>query len=93
MVFNIAIVGYAAGVCSAICQFPQAYKVLKTKDTHSISLGMYLTMTIGVILWFTYGVLLNDMPMMLSNGVGLIPSLYTLYLTIRNRRVHKTYSK
>jgi Uncharacterized conserved protein len=93
MEFNIAIVGYSAGVCSAICQFPQAYKVFKTKDTHSISLGMYLTMTIGVVLWFTYGCLLGDMPMMLANGVGLIPSLYTLYLTIRNRRAHKTYSK
>jgi MtN3 and saliva related transmembrane protein len=93
MEFNIAIVGYSAGVCSAICQFPQAYKVFKTKDTHSISLGMYLTMTIGVVLWFIYGCLLGDMPMMLANGVGLIPSLYTLYLTIRNRGAHRTYNK
>jgi len=93
MEFNVAIVGYTAGVCSAICQFPQAYKVFKTKDTHSISLGMYLTMTIGVILWFTYGVLIEDMPMMLANGIGLIPCLYTLYLTIQNRKAHKTYSK
>ncbi|MTK52731.1 SemiSWEET transporter [Paludibacter sp.] len=86
MEFNVAIVGYTAGVCSAICQFPQAYKVFKTKDTHSISLGMYLTMTIGVILWFTYGVLIEDMPMMLANGVGLVPSFYTLYVTIRNSK-------
>lgn len=86
MEFNVTIVGYTAGVCSAICQFPQAYKVFKTKDTHSISLGMYLTMTIGVILWFTYGVLIEDMPMMLANGVGLIPSFYTLYVTFQNKR-------
>jgi MtN3 and saliva related transmembrane protein len=93
MEFNVAIVGYTAGVCSAICQFPQAYKVFKTKDTQSISLGMYAIMSLGVALWMTYGFLLGDMPMILANGIGLVPCLYTLYLTIHNRKAHKTYSK
>ena len=87
--FNISLVGYAAGICSAICQFPQAYKVFKTKDTHSISIGMYMTMTLGVILWFCYGILLKDWPMILANGVGLIPSIYTLILTLRNNKKAK----
>ncbi|MBP1639663.1 MAG: glutathione synthetase [Bacteroidetes bacterium] len=93
MEFNVAIVGYAAGICSAICQFPQAYKVFRTKDTHSISLGMYATMSLGVALWMTYGFLIADMPMILANGVGLVPSLYTLYLTIRNSKAVKSQSK
>jgi MtN3 and saliva related transmembrane protein len=86
MEFDIAIIGYMAGVCSALAQFPQAYKVFKTKDTRSISLGMYLIMTIGVVLWLVYGLLISDMPMILANGVGLIPSFYTLCITIKNRR-------
>jgi MtN3 and saliva related transmembrane protein len=93
MEFNVTIVGYAAGICSAICQFPQAYKVFRTKDTHSISLGMYATMSLGVALWMTYGFLIADMPMILANGVGLVPSLYTLYLTIRNSKAVKSQSK
>lgn len=89
MTFDITIVGYLAGFCSAVAQFPQAYKVIKTKDTHSISLGMYSIMTLGVIFWFIYGILLYNMPMILANGIALIPSLYTLYITIQNSRNRK----
>ena len=84
MVFDIVIIGYFAGFCTAIAQFPQAMKVIKTGDTKSISLGMYFIMTLGIALWFIYGVLLNNLPMMIANGVCLIPSVYIIYITIRN---------
>lgn len=84
MTFNIVIIGYLAGFCTALAQFPQAIKVIKTGDTHSISIVMYTIMTCGIFFWFTYGLLIPDMPMILANGVCLIPSLYILYITIRN---------
>ncbi|MDD3078604.1 MAG: SemiSWEET transporter [Paludibacter sp.] len=89
MIFDISIVGYTAGFCTAIAQFPQAYKVIKTGDTHSISLGMYSIMTFGILVWLIYGFLLHDMPMILSNGVCLIPSIYTLFVTMRNNIKNK----
>ena len=84
MTFDIIIIGYIAGFCTALAQFPQALKVIKTGETHSISLGMYTIMTMGIFFWFLYGVLLSNVPMMLSNGVCLIPSVYILFITIRN---------
>jgi MtN3 and saliva related transmembrane protein len=84
MTFDITIVGYLAGFCTAIAQFPQAYKVLKTGDTHSISLGMYSIMTFGIVLWMIYGLLIPDFPMIIANAVCLIPSFYTLFVTVRN---------
>lgn len=84
MTFDISIVGYIAGFCTAIAQFPQAYKVYKTKNTDSISIGMYSIMTLGIVFWFSYGLLLSDWPMILSNGVCLLPSFYTLYVTVKN---------
>ena len=84
MTFDIIIIGYLAGICTALAQFPQAWKVIKTGNTQSISLGMYLTMTMGIFFWFLYGVLLSNLPMMLANGVCLIPSIYILYITVRN---------
>lgn len=84
MGFDITIVGYVAGSLTALAQFPQAYKVIKTGDTESISFGMYLTMTLGIFLWFIYGILIPDLPMILSNGICLIPSVYILYITLRN---------
>jgi len=84
MAFDIVVIGYFAGFCTAIAQFPQAIKVIKTNDTKSISLGMYFIMTLGITLWFLYGVLLKNLPMIIANGVCLIPSVYILYITIRN---------
>ena len=84
MAFDIVFVGYVAGFCTAVAQFPQAYKVIKTGETHSISLGMYVTMTFGIFFWFLYGLLIPDFPMIIANFVCLIPSLYILYITIRN---------
>lgn len=84
MTFDIVIIGYIAGFCTATAQFPQAVKVIKTGDTQSISIGMYAIMTFGILMWFLYGVFLANFPMILANGVCLIPSLYILYITFRN---------
>ena len=84
MTFDIVIIGYFAGFCTAIAQFPQALKVIRTGDTQSISIGMYTIMTLGILLWFLYGVFLENLPMIIANGICLIPSLYILSITFRN---------
>lgn len=84
MTFDIVIIGYIAGLCTATAQFPQALKVIKTGNTQSISVGMYTIMTLGILFWFTYGLLIPDWPMILANGVCLVPSIYILYITVRN---------
>jgi len=89
MPFNIVIVGYVAGFCTAVAQFPQAYKVIRTGETQSISLGMYVIMSLGILFWFIYGVLIPDLPMIIANGVCLIPSVYILFITIRNLKKAK----
>lgn len=73
-----------AAVCSAIAQFPQAYKIIRTGDTRSISLGMYAIMTLGIFFWLIYGLLIPDLPMIIANLACLIPSIFILFITIRN---------
>lgn len=89
MSYDITLVGYIAGFCTAIAQFPQAYKVIKTGDTRSISVGMYSIMTFGIMLWLVYGILIPDLPMILANTICLIPSIYILYITFRNIKSKK----
>ena len=54
------IVGAVAATLTTIAFVPQAHKVLVYKDTHSLSLGMYLIFTTGVLLWGLYGYLRDD---------------------------------
>lgn len=79
------IIGYMAGVCMAIAQFPQAWMVWKTKDTRGISLLMFTILTLGVALWFLFGLINGVVSMWLTNGICLIPSLYILIVAYRNR--------
>ena len=48
-------IGTIAAILTTISFLPQAYQVIKTKDTSSISLGMYVAFVLGVFLWIIHG--------------------------------------
>ncbi|MFZ2506600.1 MAG: PQ-loop domain-containing transporter, partial [Trichococcus flocculiformis] len=48
-------IGSIAGVLTTLAFLPQVIKVLQTKDTKAISLGMYLMSVIGIFLWMVHG--------------------------------------
>ncbi len=77
-------IGFAAAILSTLNQFPQAIKVLRTRDTHSISLAMYCIVEVAITLWLVYGILLNDMPLILSNALSLIPITYIFIVKLYN---------
>lgn len=43
-------IGTTAAILTTISFVPQAYQVIKTKDTSGISLGMYIAFVLGCIL-------------------------------------------
>jgi len=73
-----------AAILSTLNQFPQAYKVFKSKDTHSISLYMYCIVEVAIILWLVYGILLADLPLILANSLSLIPITYIFMVKTYN---------
>jgi MtN3 and saliva related transmembrane protein len=81
MSINPEWVGMIAAVLTSVGYMPQALKVVREKHTKSISTGMYIVMTIGGVLWFAYGVMLWNYPIMLSNGI--ITSLTTIILVMK----------
>ena len=68
----ITLIGLAAAVLTSISFIPQAIQTIKTRNTTSISLAMYTVFTCGTLLWFLYGILSNNLPVYLANGVTLI---------------------
>ena len=70
--------GTVAGALTTLAFLPQVMKVIKTKDTQSLSLGMYLMQVIGVALWFIHGVSIGDNALMIANGITFCLSLVIL---------------
>ena len=75
--------GYVAAALTTLAFVPQAVKTIRSKDTRSISLGMYVVFTIGIGFWLIYGISLGSMPMILSNIVTLGLSATILGLKLR----------
>ena len=79
----IRILGLIAATLTTISFFPQAIKIIKTRDARSISLGMYSILVLGIAMWVVYGFLVGDLPILLANIITLIPTLVILVIKIR----------
>ena len=74
--------GYMAAALTTLSFVPQAIKTIRSRDTHGISLAMYVIFTAGIACWFGYGVFLGSWPMILANLVtfGLAATILGLKL-------------
>lgn len=66
---TITILGLVAAGFTTVAFVPQAWKTIKTKNTADLSLPTYSLMLIGIALWMTYGIIIEDLPIIVANGV------------------------
>ncbi len=78
------LIGYIAAFLTTLSFFPQALKTLRSRDTHSISLRMYLLFTAGVMFWSIYGWMVGDGPVLIANLITLVPTVIVLVLKLSN---------
>ena len=81
----ILLIGIAAGVLTAASMLPQVFKTLKTKEAEHVSPLMLIILICGVSLWFSYGVLKSDIPIIVTNGFSVLINLVMLFLRWRYR--------
>lgn len=86
---DASLIGLIAGACTTISFLPQAIHTFRTKDTSSISLGMYILFVFGVILWLFYGILVKDFPIIVANAITLL--LATTILVMKVQHSYKIY--
>lgn len=79
----ITLIGLAAATGTTGAFLPQAIKTMRTKSTKDISLGMYSIITLGVILWIIYGILIKDLPVFLANAIVFLFTFTILILKVR----------
>lgn len=80
-----SVVGTLATICSTTSFVPQAWKVVRTRDTSAISKRMYAITVTGFSLWLTYGLLLGQMPLIVTNGICLVLSAFILVMKMLPR--------
>lgn len=77
-----SIVGLCAGFLTTFAFLPQIIKTIRTKDTKSISLSMYIVYLIGVLVWFVYGAMLGETAIIVTNSFSFTLSVIMLVMKL-----------
>jgi MtN3 and saliva related transmembrane protein len=80
------IIGFTAALLITTANIPQAVKIIRTKSTKGISSWTYGILLLGNICWLIYGILREDLPIILSNSIsaGLCGIIWILRLTAKH---------
>jgi len=68
----VKIIGLVAALCTTLAFVPQVIKTWQSKSAKDLSLGMFLLFFVGVCLWLTYGLIINDLPIIVANLLTVI---------------------
>jgi MtN3 and saliva related transmembrane protein len=82
----VTIVGVIAAFCSMASFVPQAWKIIRTRETKDISAGMFSLTVSAFAFWCLYGGLQLEWPLIVSNGVCLALAAFILVMTLLPRR-------
>jgi len=77
--------GLIAGTLTSIAAIPQLVKTLRTRHARDISIWQPLLLAFGLSLWLVYGILIHDLPLVLSNIVPLICNIMLTILKVHYR--------
>ena len=75
---DIEVLGLVAGGITSVAMMPQLIKVIKEKNAEDISVVMLLVLITGLSLWVWYGILQNEVPIILSNSFAVLVNITLL---------------
>ena len=82
------LLGYIAGICTAVVFLPQSIQTVKTKNVQGLSLLTYVIYNIGMLSWILYGVYLHSIQMIIFNSISFVFASIILYMIIQDRKKH-----
>jgi MtN3 and saliva related transmembrane protein len=83
---TVTIIGVLAGIASTASFTPQAWKIVKSRRTQDISVGMYILTVSGFTLWTTYGILKGAWPIIVPNAICLAFATFILVMKLLPKR-------
>ena len=79
---NAELLGLIAGGITSVAMMPQLIKVLKEKNAEDISVVTLLVLIAGLSLWVWYGILQDELPIILSNAFSVLINITLLICSL-----------
>ncbi len=80
----LTIIGYAACICMILGYLPQAIYTIRTRDTDGIALPTFLLMGLGGIFFIIQGIMLDNIPLYVTNIVTSASSATVFVIKMYN---------
>ncbi len=78
----VLFVGWLAAAVAILRFVPQAWKVVRSKQTDDLSAATYALFTTSYALWLAYGIIRTDWPIIAANGVCLVLGGFILVMKL-----------
>lgn len=82
---DVTWLGLTAGALTTLALLPQVLKTWRTRSASDLSIGTFSLMTLGVLLWLVYGLLIGDVPLIAANAITLALAASLLAMTLVHR--------
>ncbi len=82
----LGILSGTMGTIMSLGYFPQVYKIIKRKSSADISLLTFSVFWLGVLVWFFYGLSINNFPLIIANHVGILGTSTVLVVYFKYRK-------
>lgn len=89
---SILILGYSAAAITSLASIPQVYQVYTTRKADDLSYTFLFSLYTGMFMWMVYGILLSNIPVVVSNVVALILygsiAILKCYFRIQEKKIY-----
>jgi len=79
------LLGLVAGLFTTVGFVPQMIRAMRTRKMDDVSILMPIVLSIGMILWLVYGLVLQDLAIVLWNAIATSLNLGIIGLKLRYR--------
>ena len=76
-------VSAVAAILTTAAFVPQALHIIRHKETRAISLFMYVSFAVGVALWLSFGCLIGNWPIIVSNAITLALAIAIIAMKLK----------
>lgn len=84
---GVDILGYAACAVTALTFLPQVIKTWKEKSAKNVSLMMFIIAFVNEIMWIAYGVMRDDMVIIVTNVIMISMCSVMISLKLKYKNV------
>lgn len=80
---NPTYIGIVAGILTAVSLLPQLIKIIREKRAENLSYLMLIVLLAGLGCWIWYGILREDLPIIVTNSFSFLINSLVIIFTIK----------